>query len=85
MSSIHIDNFSYLHKDFGFVWLRVCPASLGGAFFKINARDQFYPAPILLQAVHPKTLDYEVVACLPPKVFSHPNEKPTEQRMKVVT
>jgi len=56
----------------------VCPASLGGAFFKTNACDHFRPAQIRLQAVRRKTLDYKVGGRLQSKVFSHPNEKPTE-------
>jgi hypothetical protein len=34
----------FLHKDFGFVWLRVCPAILSGAFFTTSksADDNYH-------------------------------------------
>jgi hypothetical protein len=40
LCSHYTSTSSYLHKDFGFVWLRVCPASLGGAFFN-NFKNLF--------------------------------------------
>ena len=48
MSAIHNYKIVFLHKDFGFVWLRVCPASLGGAFFKIVNYDDIINTEINL-------------------------------------